>query len=216
VTERSLVRRLRGDSDWYKEACNRFGLYQKESEIVAFLRLAQRLGPTNACELGTWNGGTTFLLANLLPSLRVIIGVDRLIQNADQMKRAIPDRVRLDLIEGPSAERETVERVRNALRGEPLDLLFIDADHSYAAVRKDFEAYSGLVRPGGIIALHDIIPDFRSRFGTNEGAWSGDVPTFWNEIKVSFRYLEFVEDPDQNAYGLGVIFTDGHENLDEL
>lgn len=38
---------------------------------------------------------------------------------------------------------------------EPIDLLFIDADHSYQAVRKDWDDWSSYVKVGGIIALHD-------------------------------------------------------------
>ena len=56
-------------------------------------------------------------------------------------------------------------RARAAPRGEPLDLLFIDGDHSYDGVRADFELYGRLVRPGGLIALHDVNEDFRTRRG---------------------------------------------------
>jgi predicted O-methyltransferase YrrM len=45
------------------------------------------------------------------------------------------------------------------LKDNKVDFLFIDADHSYEGVKKDFEMYSPLVRKGGIIAFHDIIPD---------------------------------------------------------
>lgn len=37
----------------------------------------------------------------------------------------------------------------------PIDLLFIDADHSYKGVRRDWETWAPKVRPGGVIALHD-------------------------------------------------------------
>jgi len=43
------------------------------------------------------------------------------------------------------------------LNGEPLDFLFIDGDHTYEGVKRDFEMYSPLVRNGGIIAFHDIV-----------------------------------------------------------
>lgn len=36
-----------------------------------------------------------------------------------------------------------------------LDLVFIDADHSYAAVRADIDAWMPKVRAGGILAGHD-------------------------------------------------------------
>lgn len=37
------------------------------------------------------------------------------------------------------------------------DLLLIDADHSEAGVRRDYEDYAPLVRPGGVIAFHDAL-----------------------------------------------------------
>lgn len=39
----------------------------------------------------------------------------------------------------------------------PVDLVFIDADHSYRAVKGDFEKVRGWVRDGGTIAFHDTI-----------------------------------------------------------
>src|SRR5581483_6669475 len=37
-----------------------------------------------------------------------------------------------------------------------IDLLFIDADHSYEAVLRDVDDWSPFVRAGGWIALHDV------------------------------------------------------------
>ena len=37
----------------------------------------------------------------------------------------------------------------------PLDLVFIDGDHSYPAVKGDFEKVRGWLREGGILAFHD-------------------------------------------------------------
>lgn len=38
-----------------------------------------------------------------------------------------------------------------------IDILHIDADHSYEGVKRDFELWSPCVRPGGLILFHDII-----------------------------------------------------------
>jgi len=38
---------------------------------------------------------------------------------------------------------------------EPIDLIFIDADHEYAAVRADWNAWKAHVKPGGWIGFHD-------------------------------------------------------------
>jgi predicted O-methyltransferase YrrM len=51
---------------------------------------------------------------------------------------------------GPEAGRA----YRSAGR-ELVEFIFIDGDHTYEAVRADWEAWSSLVAPGGIVALHD-------------------------------------------------------------
>ena len=55
------------------------------------------------------------------------------------------------------AARLTIESL---LAGRQVDLLFIDGDHSYAGVRQDFETYGALVRGGGVVALHDVLPQY--------------------------------------------------------
>jgi hypothetical protein len=54
---------------------------------------------------------------------------------------------------------------------EPLDVLFIDGEHSYAGVSLDFQAHAGSVREGGVILFHDSMssPDVR-RFCEEVGA----------------------------------------------
>lgn len=40
---------------------------------------------------------------------------------------------------------------------EPIDLLFVDGDHDYAAVRRDVRDWAPKIRPGGVLALHDVV-----------------------------------------------------------
>jgi predicted O-methyltransferase YrrM len=37
-----------------------------------------------------------------------------------------------------------------------VDLLFLDGDHSYEACLRDWQLYSQLLRPGSLVAFHDI------------------------------------------------------------
>jgi predicted O-methyltransferase YrrM len=41
----------------------------------------------------------------------------------------------------------------------PLGLVFIDGGHSEAAAQADYESWSPLVAPGGILAIHDVFPN---------------------------------------------------------
>lgn len=43
----------------------------------------------------------------------------------------------------------------------PIDLLFIDGDHSYAGVKADWDAFAPHVRPFGFVVFHDTLWDLR-------------------------------------------------------
>lgn len=81
-----------------------------------------------------------------------------------------------EMVYGNSQLPRTQRDVRAVLAGQPVDLLFIDADHTYLGVRRDFLAYGPLVRPGGLTVFHDIchhkeLPEVR-------------VEKLWWEIKA--------------------------------
>jgi predicted O-methyltransferase YrrM len=98
-----------------------------------------------------------------------------------------------------------MEKIRARLGASKLDFLFIDGDHAYEGVKRDWEMYSCLVRSGGIVAFHDIVPDHGSRLGIRTTHDAGGVHQLWNEIKYRFPYKEFVENRAQNGYGIGVL-----------
>jgi hypothetical protein len=83
-------------------------------------------------------------------------------------------------------------------RRAPVDALMIDADHSYFAVKRDFEVYAPLAR---IVILHDIAAPEHVR--SHDGR-PVEVPRFWNEIKGKYRHLEIIA-PD-SLMGIGVIW----------
>jgi len=43
---------------------------------------------------------------------------------------------------------------------DPLRLLWIDGDHTYAGTKHDFDCFSGHLSDGGIIAIHDVLHEF--------------------------------------------------------
>ncbi|MBU37734.1 MAG: methyltransferase, partial [Anaerolineaceae bacterium] len=88
------------------------------------------------------------------------------------------------------------------LDGDAIDFLFIDGDHRYEAVRRDFQLYSPLLRPGGIVAFHDILQP--PRFPDNQ------VELFWGELKKDYRTKELVDPADERGWGqwggIGVVY----------
>jgi predicted O-methyltransferase YrrM len=108
------------------------------------------------------------------------------------------------LLRGNSHDGETLEAVKRSLQGNPIDVLFIDGDHTYEGVRADFATYSQLVSPGGLVGLHDIVPEDGQQF-PGVRVQAGGVPGYWNELRQSHEHLEFVEDWNQGAFGIGAI-----------
>jgi predicted O-methyltransferase YrrM len=70
---------------------------------------------------------------------------------------------------------------------KPIDVLFIDGDHSYEGAKADFLQYISFVVPGGLVYMHDVI---HPRYGVNQ---------LWKEIDLPKVVLSF------NPSGLGVI-----------
>lgn len=189
------------------DAFPEFRPYQQRVELVGLLERAAALKPAAICEIGAASGGTLCALAHAArPALFVSIDID--FTNA--RLHALPQLGRADqsiaCIAGDSHGEAVRARLTDALRGRPLDVLFIDGDHSYAGVRADFQEYSQLVRPGGLIGFHDIVPDFRTRYGSPTAADSGGVPQFWRELKTAYPdHEELIASPDQDGYGIGLL-----------
>ena len=167
--------------------------------------------PHVVLEIGTARGGTLFLLSQVAHEKALLISIGRTLIVA---RRRLVDAPRTDAVgasyrslgrsrqqvsyvAGDSHRDETVlSRVHHLLGGREVDLLFIDGDHSFAGVAADFEMYSPLVRRGGLVAFHDIVP------GTPEDV--GGVPEFWQQVHTDHA-IEFVEDWRQGGYGIGVL-----------
>jgi len=75
-------------------------------------------------------------------------------------------------------EGDSVEMANNFPDGKA-DLIFIDANHDYAYVKKDIEAYWEKLGGGGRMIFHDYIPEFEGviravdEFREKQGAFAG-------------------------------------------
>lgn len=182
---------------------------QKRIEFLQLLELLREYAPRFLVEIGSRRGGTLFQLAKVCAPDATIISIDLEVSwvRARAHQHMGSGKQRMVCIRGNSRSPKTIARVRSALRGNPLDCLFIDGDHSLSGVTADFENYSALVRRGGVIAFHDIVPDHKSRYGIETASYTGGVPQYWQEIKAGHGGSadEFIEDPDQDGFGIGLI-----------
>lgn len=100
-------------------------------------------------EVGIDTGKTTFYLLDNIPSL-TIYAIDLNIQKFynDQVKEKYG--TRLVPLQGSS------HVVADQIPDNFADLVFIDADHSYDAVKKDIAAYTPKLKDTGLLTGHDI------------------------------------------------------------
>lgn len=77
---------------------------------------------------------------------------------------------------GDSHDPRTLKALKKKLNGRPINILFIDAAHSYKDVKKDYEMYSPLC--SDIVALHDV-ETARYRLHSRREVWK-----FWDELKA--------------------------------
>jgi predicted O-methyltransferase YrrM len=180
-----------------------FAPIQIREEIVEACREIQRLQPRYIVEVGTALGGTLYLWSRLAHSQATIVSIDLYAGDFGGMssllrvplfqRLGLPGQ-KVHLVRGDSHQPATLELVGRYLDGNPADYLFIDRDHSEEGVRADYTMYSQLVRPGGLIAFHDIaLP--REECG---------VQSLWKEISGTYRSREILGKP--NAYGIGLLY----------
>lgn len=181
---------------------------QKRTEIIALLERVSQIRPRTVCEIGSDRGGTLGLFASVAAPDASILSLD--IKYRPARVAAFPLlAIGSQTIRCAEADSHTMAAraiVQEWLGDRSLDFLFIDGDHSYDGVKADYEMYAPFVRPGGIVAFHDIVPDFFTRFGKKTNSNVGEVPRYWSELRTSVNsWEEFVEDRDQDGYGIGMI-----------
>lgn len=164
-----------------RQSVKRHGAIQHVDELTEFTRLLQASPPRLALEIGTAQGGVFWLLCRVATADATLISLDlppderhsggeRAAIDLPAMKKAGQT---IHVVHGSSHDAGTFDRVVELLEGRKLDLLFIDGDHTYDGVKSDYEMYASLVRPGGTIAFHDIVPT----------PWPGcQVDRFWAEV----------------------------------
>jgi predicted O-methyltransferase YrrM len=192
---------------------------QVRSEIMQLARVLEACAPKSSLEIGTNYGGTLFLLCTLSPPDAKIISLDLPLgpfgggyprRKSPLFRRFPKANQKLHLIRADSHSPETKERVLQILDGQQLDYLFLDGDHTYSGVQRDFHMYAPLVRSGGIVAFHDII--------THKQGSKCEVEKFWGEIKHQYRHREIIERVDgellpiaitgapMDTAGIGILF----------
>lgn len=177
---------------------------QIQSEILALIDFLNEKSPSSFLEIGLSSGGTHFLIRYLCPTIKKSIGIDIDTQNT-HIVDALTSTPSHYYINGRSDDQKTINTVSSLLTSNSLDVLFIDGDHSYEGVKSDFEQYRHFVKDGGIIVFHDIVLDHNQRWGKITDKYSGGVPKFFEEVAAQYISHKFINEPNQDGFGIGLI-----------
>ena len=171
--ETSVQRRLREETARLPNAGMQIG-----SDLGAFLALlARSIDARRAIEIGTYTGYSALAVASALPADGLLVCCDINAEWTAIGRRHWEEAgvaARIDLRLGPA--KETLSGLRASFGAGSFDFAFIDADKpAYDAY---YEACLDLVRPGGLIALDNML-------------WSGAVadPAITDASTVALRTL---------------------------
>jgi len=212
-----LSRKISSPQDFIKLAFNfeyrgvKIKPQQSKKEISILLSFLQSRKVKSILEIGTSEGGTLFLLSRVASEDAKIVSIDLLEGIGGghlypKWKSALYSSFarktqEMKLLRANSYDRATFDKVSSIFENEKIDFVFIDGDHSYEGVRKDFELYYPLVADDGIIAFHDI----------NETIWENiGVQRYWKEIKQKYTTIEIVEKETDDGLGIGLLVKNGN------
>lgn len=94
------------------------------------------------CQYKEWESSSKILISRMHRDSRYV-GMD--IDDRSYLKARFPDK---------NVEVIRVDTGRQAVGMEPIDLLYIDGDHTPQGVSADW-TYARYVKPGGLVVLHD-------------------------------------------------------------
>ncbi len=179
---------------------------QSRAELTEFAQMAKSHAPKTVLEIGTARGGTFLVLCRMAANDARIISIDLPagLGGGGYPEWKIPilrsfakKGQTIELLRVDSHLDETFKKVKSILGEQQIDLLFIDADHSYSGALSDFKRYSTLVCPGGLICMHDVVPNPHSDVI--------EVDRVWDEVSQG-RNATTIRDPANiPGFGIGVL-----------
>ncbi len=131
------------------------GKATSDREVQALARLARAASQGDIVEIGSWKGRSTAYLAKgaqYCGKEVKIYAIDPHTKGTEQIFKDNIKKLGFDDVVIPLVMRSE-EAIKQWNR--PISLLFIDGDHGYENVRKDFLLWEPYIVTGGVIVFHD-------------------------------------------------------------
>ncbi len=186
-------------------AIERHNASQRPDELAAAIRLVAGLSPSVVVEIGCDTGGTLFAWRQVCDEVIGITLPDNSYATAGQGLPLASHGATVHL--GDSHDPGALHWLTGQLAGRRIDALIIDGDHTVDGVRADLAMYGPLVRPGGMVLLHDIASTSDPR---------AEVWKLWPDLADWFQTSE-IRSVDR-PYGWGIIHVrgDGMDNWEDI
>lgn len=172
------------------------GLWQMPTQFVPCLVALSHLELRSFVEIGTCDGWTAVFMTAYLR---------RFVRQLDAVTIDVQDQFRLQQLARRVGLRFLAGKTSDHLAGQSFDLCFIDGDHSFAWIARD---YRNLGRHARVCMFHDI---------ADQLVGDENVPAFWRKLqddeRVSAGFCEFLDHPGgAPVMGIGLRIRDA-DNL---
>lgn len=188
-----------GNNSDIARTLHHFACQQDQWEMDEVLKVID--GSGSMLEIGSCFGGSLKQWASVMNRGATIVSVDLpyastpAFMNSKDSLKDVCHKISLlganvELIFGDSHSEAIVEAVNNFA---PYDFVFIDGDHSYDGMKRDWESYGPM---GRIVGFHDI------------GGPLEDCVRCWKDIQASCGYKTREIVNGDRKYGIGLVFRE--------
>jgi len=204
-------------------------IIQYPQDIVAMQELIWSIKPDLIIETGIAHGGSLILSASMLAMIdmseaiernqtfnprqshRKVLGIDIDIREHNRVEiENHPMSSRIQMLEGSSISKETIESVKNIALDYSKILIFLDSNHTHDHVLAELQAYAELTSVGSYCVVFDtIVQDMPAKlFLDRPWAPSNNPKTaVWEYLKT---HPEFTVDTDLQHKLLITVAPDGY------
>lgn len=184
------------------EAFDQYNAKQSRAELRTVAHILSDLEPKTVVEIGTAQGGSLFVWSQYLDSVDQIVSIDKgHTKKSIQMCQSMSDDVNIQCLACKSQNPVAVDETSRLVQPEGIDFLYIDGGSLECEVLSDYNNFSDMVNPGGVIAFHDILTH-------RERPEDVEVYDVWKKVrKDATEFVEITETIDSTEYGYGLMYV---------